>query len=236
MTTPQRCRAKLADKIIQNQKFVQYFFELIEPHEVQFQAGQYVSLKVSERGDRRSYSICSSPEKNHGFELLIDISPQGLGTSFLSEMTLGQEVDVLMPLGVFTVSQASDEQAVIFLGTGSGIAPFRSMILDQLQAKHDTRPIVLHWGLREVNQLFWQDEFQELAESFPNFHFHPVISRPTNEWPLCRGRVTDCLRTHEFNQQAGYYLCGNAAMLQETLTILQEKGILPGHIHHEKFF
>lgn len=236
MTTPQRATARLADKRVFNEKFTHFFFELIQPAQIEFQAGQYVSIQVSPQGQRRSYSIASSPAENHKFELLVDVTPNGLGINYLNNLQFGQEVNVLLPLGMFTVPDDSAETAVILVGTGSGIAPFRSMILDLLQVRRDPRPITLHWGMREVKQLFWQDEFQELAESFPNFHFHPVISQATPEWPLCRGRVTDCLRTHDFDAQAGYYLCGNAPMLKDVLAFLQEKGIKPEHIHHEKFF
>ncbi len=236
MTTPQRATARLADKRVHNDKFIQYVFELIEPNEIAFQAGQYVSMQVSERGERRSYSISSSPAVTHGFELLIDITPQGLGTQYLGALEFGQTVNILMPMGMFTIADHSQEDSLKLIATGSGIAPFKSMILDQLQIKHDTRPITLHWGMREVRQMFWQDEFQELAESFPNFHFHPVISQATPEWPLCQGRVTDCLKTHEFSPKAGYYLCGNAPMVKDVMAFLQEKGVKADQVHHEKFF
>jgi len=236
MTTPQRATARLADKRVHNSKFTQYFFELIEPHEITFQAGQYVSIQVSSQGERRSYSIASTPAISHGFELLIDSTPQGLGTQYLDKLALGEAVNVLIPLGLFTIPNDQTEESLIFVGTSSGVAPFKSMILDQLQVKHDQRQMTLYWGMREVTQLFWQDEFQELAESFPNFHFHPVISQALPAWPLCRGRVTDCLRTHDFASSAGYYLCGNAPMLKDVLAFLQEKGIKEEQIHHEKFF
>ena len=84
--------------------------------------------------------------------------------------------------------------------------------------------------------MFWQDEFSELAESFPNFHFHPVISKATDQWPLCRGRVTNCLTLHQQPAEAGYYLCGNQSMIEEVTTMLAQKGVPPTRVHHEKFF
>lgn len=236
MTPPQRAQARLIERIDHNDKFIQLKFEYVEPPVVLFQAGQYVSLQVSEHGDRRSYSICSSPEADHGFELLIDVSPNGLGSQYLHNLALGQTVNVLVPLGVFTVPDAPEEKNLIFIGTGSGIAPFRSMIMDQLQNKHDQRPMTLYWGLRHVAQMFWQDEFTELSQNFPNFHFHPVISQPEADWPLCRGRVTDCLSVHEFVPEAGFYLCGNAPMLRDVLAFLGQKQIPEARIHHEKFY
>lgn len=236
MIAPQQCTAKLVDKLVLNEKFIHFFFEYLEPPEVPFEAGQYVSMQVSERGDRRSYSICSSPETTHGFELLIDITPQGVGSTFLQNLSFNEPVKLLAPLGRFTVPNDPAEHALIFVATGSGIAPFRSMVFDQLQVKGDQREMILFWGMRHENLLFWENDFLEISEAFPNFHFHPVISQPTPAWTLCQGRVTNCLSVHTLPENAGYYLCGNDAMVKDVLTFLQGKGISQEHIHHEKFY
>ncbi len=236
MQPPQVCKAQLVDKRILNSKFIHYYFEFTQPASIPFAPGQYTSIKVSEHGDRRSYSICSSPEKNHGFELLVDKDPDGLGVKYLDNLLPGQEMEALFPMGVFTVANDPAEEALVFVATGSGIAPFRSMILDQLQERKNTQPIWLYWGLRHLEWLFWQDEFQELAEQFPNFHFHPVLSQAVDEWPLCRGRVTDCLSIHELPPKAGYYVCGNQTMIKDVMTLLPTRGVEPTHIHHEKFY
>ncbi len=236
MNPPRMCRAKLADKVTFNDVFVQYFFEFVEPAAVEIQAGQYVSMKVSDRGERRSYSICNAPAETHGFELLVDVSPKGLGTTFLESLAFGQEVQVLAPLGVFYITDATAETSLNFVATGSGVAPFRSMLFDRLQTHHDQRQMTLYWGLRHEDKLFWQDEFQELSESFPNFHFHPVISQPTAEWPLCQGRVTNCLSVHELDLNGGFYLCGNEPMVKDTMALLTAKGVPEDRIHHEKFY
>lgn len=234
---PKLYKARLEDKIVHNEKFIQYAFELIEPYEMTFEAGQYVSIKVSDKGERRSYSICSAPNITHGFELLVDIEPGGIGSQFLTNLEFGSEIEFLGPMGVFTLDKSGKENEVVFVATGSGVTPFRSMILDMLQEKHDTRPIILYWGLRHADQLFWQDEFVQLAETFENFNFTPILSRPPEDWPLSRGRVTDILSAKEINiQSAGYYLCGSAPMIQDTKSILLEKGVPPEFIHFEKFF
>ncbi len=236
MIPPRRGKARLAEKIVLNDKYVQFFFEMVEPHELVFEAGQYVSVQVSPRGDRRPYSICSTPDKKHAFELLVDMTPGGLGTTYLQNIQFGQEIDILAPMGVFTLASGTAEQALMFVATGSGLTPFRSMILDQLQAKNDKREMYLYLGLRFENLLFWQDEFLELAETHPNFHFHPVISQAGPEWPLCRGRVTDCLAVHEQPANAGYYLCGNTHMVEQVVQMLTQRGIANDRIHHEKFY
>jgi len=232
---PQKYTARFEDKTEHNQKFTQYAFELLEPNEMEFQAGQYVSIQVDDQGTRRSYSICSTPDIKHGFELLLDLEPQGVGSKFFQNLQFGQEISLLGPLGNFTLANQG-EDALVLVATGSGVAPFRSMILDLLQVKKDPRPIILYWGLRYAQQMFWQDEFEELAQNFANFKFHPVLSRPSEEWILCSGRVTDCLSVHSLPENAGYYLCGGKQMVLDCISMLQSLSVKPENVHHENFY
>lgn len=236
MYRPQQMKAKLVEKQVYNEKFTHYWFGLVQPHTMQFDPGQYVSMVVDATGDRRSYSIASKPENQDAFELLIDHTPGGAGCQFLANLQIGAEVDVMGPLGRFVFVPGGTEEELVFVATGSGIAPFRSMIMTLLQEGTERRPMTLYWGMRYVEELFWLDEFQDLAESFSNFKFHPVISRAVAEWPLCRGRVTDCLNIHQVPINAAYYLCGNATMIEEVTALMQGKGVATENIHFEKFF
>ncbi|MCA9369931.1 MAG: hypothetical protein H6774_00380 [Pseudomonadales bacterium] len=232
---PQRFIAKLEDKTIQSTKFTQFKFELVEPYRLDFLAGQYVSFKVSESGDRRSYSICSSPDIKHGFELLVEILPDGLGSQYLNTLPFGSQVEILAPMGMFTLEKAPVATEYIFVATGSGVAPYFSMLQELLQVQHDTRPITLYWGLRYGEEMCWQDEFSLLAEAFENFTFHPVLSRPGEGWPLCSGRVTDCLSVHHISTEADFFLCGNKTMIADMTELLSQKGVVKTHIHTEQF-
>lgn len=241
MIPPKLYKARLEDRIDHNDKFIQFHFELVEPFTMEFAAGQYVSIKVAENGLRRSYSICSSPDITHGFELMLDVTPHGVGTQYLTNLKFGDEIELLGPMGQFYLAPTNTEtgtaeQAIVMVATGSGITPFRSMLAELLQVQHDQRPIYLHWGVRNEANLIWLDELADLEEAFPNFKFHPVVSQPLPQWPLCRGRVTDCLATHELPINAGYYLCGGKPMIESVVELLANKGIAPQHVHHEKFF
>lgn len=236
LPVPQQYTAKLAEKTVYNPKFERYAFELVEPNKLEFAAGQYVSFAINAEGHRRSWSICSSPEVDHGFEILIDPAPMGIGTKFLQALKPGDEVKVLGPLGQFVTDESGAEEALVLVATGVGITPFRAMLLNLLQVKKDTRDITLYWGLRFVEEMIWEDEFEELAENFKNFHFHPVISRATQEWPLCRGRVTDCLNVHALPANAGYYLCGGDQMIEDVKALLLAKNVASERIHREKFY
>lgn len=236
LITPQVYKAKLADKIVLNEKFTTYRFELVTPNQFIFSAGQYVSFLVSDKGERRSYSISSSPDIDHGFEITVDVVPAGLGVTFFENLNFGDEVQVLGPMGEFIIQPGELENEIVFIATGSGVAPMRSMIIDLLRNKGDQRKIILYWGLRHEENLIWQDEFQDYAQTFANFSFHPVLSQARQEWPLCRGHVTDCLSIHDLPEQAGYYLCGSTAMIEDVKKVLTDRGINKSFIHHEKFY
>lgn len=236
MLRPQQCKAKLADKIELNEKYIHLKFEWVEPHVVPFQAGQYMSISIPFLPDRRSYSIVTSPDIQHGFDLLVDLAPNGLGVQYLSNMKFGDELSCLSPLGFFVVPEKAAGKPLHFIATGSGIAPYRSMVLDELHNKKNTQPITLYWGMRNVNHLFWEDEFSELMNAYPNFKFHPVASKPPESWPLCKGRVTDCLQTHPLTPEAEYFLCGGEPMVNDVTELLLSKDVTKDNIHREKFF
>lgn len=236
----QQCIATLSEKTQLTDKFWFLNFEMVEPHRLAFAAGQYISLAIPGNPARRSYSIASSPENDHGFELLIDTTPQGIGTTYLQKLEPGDEISFLAPLGLFTLAnpeQLTREKSLVFVATGSGITPLRSMLHDLLHTQQDTREIWLYWGLRYPEDCFWLEEFQELDEAFANFHFHMTLSKAGEAWPLCKGRVTDCLANHEQPNEAGYYLCGNKAMIEDVSTfLLQDKQLPKEFLHHEKFY
>ncbi len=232
-------KAALSDRQQLTDKYYWFQFEMKDPNKFQFQAGQYASLGFPDNPSRRPYSIASSPAEDHGFELILDTTPNGIGCQYLLNLPLGGEATFLAPMGMFTLAQgaqAQKEKALMFIGTGSGIAPLRSMILWLLQTQNDQREIWLYWGLRFEQDLFLEEEFHELSRAFPNFHFHITLSKASAEWPLCRGHVTDCLSIHDLPSDAGYYLCGNKPMIEETVALLEKKGIPKESVHHEKFY
>ncbi|MCH7951545.1 hypothetical protein IH980_02305 [Patescibacteria group bacterium] len=223
-------------------KFQYVDFELIHPPRIEFQAGQYLIMKVPGMEERRNYSISSPPAQNHSVETLVDISPGGDGSLFLASLAPGDKVEFMGPAGHFAVADPTSdigrqEQKLLFVATGSGISPIRSQLLDLLQTKRDKREIHLHWGLRYVEDLFWEGDFRQLAQVFPNFHFDLVLSRPPRQWPLCSGYVSHCVAAHHTDfSKVGAYLCGNGQMIDDMTKFLTKKNVSREHIHTEKFF
>lgn len=238
----QKYRAKLSDKyyLSDNNRFLYAKFELIEPNRFEFDAGQYVSLKINEKGERRSYSIASTPDETHGFHLLIEMIGEGKGSNFLSNLELGQEVEVLAPLGRFVVEPKTDLLPTkrLFVATGSGIVPIWSMINDLLINKHEITPIRLHWGMKNEESIFFEDNLERLAEAHPNFVYDIVLSQPSTGWELCQGHVQDCLKrdfeSRELEKWEGY-VCGNQEVVIDICKYLESAGMHKDKIHHEKF-
>ncbi len=240
-TNIQTYRARLAESLIYNEKFTQLHFELVEPNRIKFQAGQYLQLTVPGTPQKKSYSICSDSQVDHAVSILIDVTPRGAGTNYLLGLKPGDEVSFMAPFGRFVIEPretplGAAEKAIVFVATGSGVAPVRSILEDLLIYKADDRPMILHWGLRHAEDQCWFEDFELLSEQHPNFRFHPVLSQAPDNWPLCRGRVTDCLTVHDLLPEAGYYLCGSKEMIADAAAVLAKRGIAPEHIHHEKFY
>ena len=231
--------AKVSDKyfVSESEKFLLLHLELVNPDRISFVAGQYVSVKINEQGERRSYSIASTPDMDHGIVLVAEILPNGKGSEYLKNLAVGDEVELLAPLGQFIIQNSEFRNKLLFVATGSGIVPIKAMIEDLLIVKRDTRQIRLHWGMRSEEDLFWFDNFQRLAEEHPNFVFDQVLSKPSEEWELCSGHVQDCL-ARDFPQGLPnweVYICGAQETMSSIQETLAELKVSPEKIHKEKF-
>lgn len=240
---PEKFTARVSDKyyVSDNERFLYIKFELVLPDRMSFFAGQYVSLKIGETGERRSYSIASTPDDNHGFHLLTEVVDQGKGSEYLKNIAIGGVVEVLAPLGRFTVtppkSGTVEQRKLLFVATGSGIVPIYSMINDLLINQRDPRQMRLHWGMRSEADLFFVDNLARLSASHSNFVFDIVLSKPSEEWDLCSGHVQDCL-SRDFAKglidwQA--YVCGKTDKIVDICHKLEELGMEKNNIYYEKF-
>ena len=91
------------------------------------------------------------------------------------------------------------------------------------------------WGLRFVEDMFWEDDWQEIDEFYPNFHYRLVLSKPPEKWPLATGHVGDEIKNLNLDKDWGVYLCGNQEMVAEVKQMVQDKGVPEAQIHFEKF-
>jgi phenol/toluene 2-monooxygenase (NADH) P5/A5 len=233
---PQKYQAKVAEHILLSKDYHWYTIDLTNPTLLDFQAGQFLMLDVPGIAAKKAYSIPSSPANKSQLNLLVDVSPQGDGTRYLQSLSPGDEISFMAPAGLFVLADNPAEENYSLIATGSGISAVRSMLLWLLHEKKVTNQINLHWGMRYVEDIFWEEDFRMLENQFPNFHFDLVLSKAPEGWPMCSGHINDCLLKHyqDFSK-TGYYLCGSNSMIEGVSQLLSEKGVLPEFIHHERF-
>ena len=213
-------------------------FEVPDGQEFAFTPGQFISVleKVEGREITRAYSI-ASPREGKRFSLCLNRVPDGLVSSYLFGVMPGDEVEMHEPLGYFTLRHP--DRRSVFIGTGTGIAPFRSMLLDHLP-KMQPR-ITLLFGARHEHGLLYRDELEKLAAEYPTFRFMPTITRPTDSWTGRTGRVQAhldealALHTPEEIVNVDAYVCGLKEMVDEVRQELKRRGFDRKQIIYEKY-
>lgn len=225
--------ATLQTKTIINDKFITLDLRPEQPFN--FIPGQYVILRVNL--DRVvQYSMTSLPQQST-FQLLVEYIPGGQASEWVKNtLNEGDTIEYLGPMGIFTVQETQTKQ-LLFLATGSGIAPLKSMIDDLLTNQKETRPVHLYFGLRTTDDLIYYEHFNRLEIEYDNFNFHLCISQPGTTWTGKKGRITHHIR-EDFpsSVDCSAYLCGSEEMIQEATQILTRSGIQPEHLHQEKFW
>jgi NAD(P)H-flavin reductase len=208
-------------------------FLLPQGERLEFIAGQYGSF-IMDQKTRRNFSFTTPSSEQTAFELCADITPMGPGSRWLLALKPGDRIEFLGPLGRFVVDKGSGREK-IFVATGTGIAPFRGMILEALKAgvKEKMR---LYWGLRYQEDLFWDKEFENLAHEYPQFSYTVMLSRPTPTWPRARGRVTDHIFDEDNFEKKEYYLCGSRAMVDEVRGALFARKVSEEQVKTELFY
>lgn len=204
--------------------------------EVDFIPGQYVSLKVNDEGLRRSYSVASLPGGKR-IDLVVDVSPMGIGSKYVLGLKVGDKVEVLGFLGRFTIDEELlvTAKEIIFVGTGTGVVPLRPMIEDLLTNKRYLGKVRLIWGMRYEGDLFWQAELDKLQREYDNFCLDIALSRPGEKWPGVRGHVGDVIEELKLGENVAAYLCGNPEMIAESKAKLMRKGIPETFVFNERF-
>jgi ferredoxin-NADP reductase len=235
------CRGHVVENRSLTHDVKQITIKPIEPSQLHFTAGQYISIEITEvkdgvpRKNNRPYSIASPPEEKEVIQLCVNLVEGGPGSTYLYHLREGEEISFLYPMGYFTIDEATATE-LLFVATGTGIAPIRSMIHHLFHIGY-RRKISLFWGLRSERDLYYQEEFLTLSENHPNFRFIPSLSRPTDRWSGARGRVTQLL-PEAIGSVEGLeaYLCGNGEMIKEVRQILLGKGMGRKAVHYEKFY
>ena len=237
MTSIQRFRAKVIAVRQLTHDVRQIDLQLIEPSEIAFKAGQFVSFEVPDdrtgRTVTRPYSIASPPSSSRTISLLLNLVPHGPGSTYLFGLREGDDTQFAGPAGNFYLRD-DPERDVLLVATGTGIAPFRSMLLANAERPVPSKA-TLFWGLRTQRDVYYRDEFTRLSREMAVTASVITLSRPAPGWTGPSGRVTTLVEReiHDVKRLA-VYLCGNSGMISEVTRIIQTKGLCP--IFREKYY
>jgi len=222
-------------------KVKRFFIRIPDIERFTFNAGQFVmlDLPIASKITNRAYSIASAPGEDNLIELIIVVKDGGLGTAYLfGEINVGSSIKISDPIGKFTRPRPEKfDVPLCFICTGTGIAPFRSMIHDILNHEIPFHSIHLIKGSRYEEDILYKDEMERLSEIIHNFYFYPILSRANeNEWKGHCGYVHEIYpRIAKENPETLFYICGWKEMIMETKQNLLDMGINKEKIRFEVY-
>lgn len=236
----------------------------------EFKPGQFVALSLPASAPRcleateeyekldedkqikRAYSIASSSKSTDSLEFYITLVKSGALTPRLFSLKVGDRVGVGKKIvGMFTMNQVEEDKNLILIGTGTGVAPYMSML--RTDALNRKGKIVVIQGASNSWDLGYSSELQMLDDLYDKFTYIPTITEPEKEvskWKKNTEFVQDMWTNKVIEQRCGFkpspdnthvFLCGNPKMIAAMKEVMGEDGFTvhsrknPGQIHIEEF-
>ncbi len=197
----------------------------------------------------RAYSMANYPEERGMIMLNVRIAtpppnvpnaPAGKMSSYIFNLQPGDDVVISGPFGEFFAKETKNEMC--FIGGGAGMAPMRSHIFDQFRRVHTDRKVTFWYGARSLREMFYDDDFKEIAKENDNFSYHVGLSEPLPEdnWSGYTGFIhqvlyDNYLKDHPAPEDIEYYLCGPPMMLQACFKMLEGLGVEWENIAYDDF-
>lgn len=210
-------------------------------------------LDKPEKLIKRAYSIASSSISREYMEFYVTLVRSGALTPRLFALEVGDRL-WLGPkfTGSFTLGDVPAGQRVMLMATGTGLAPYMSMMRTVLQ--DDTHQYVVVHGARHSWDLGYRSELNTMAQLARSFRYIPAITRPAQEtvawtgltgylqnlWQ--QGKIAEIIGTRPTPEDTHIFLCGNPSMIEAIMGILEAEGFTehkkrrPGTIHVEKYW
>ncbi len=198
----------------------------------------------------RAYSMANYPGEKGIIKLNVRIAspppggdtaiPPGQVSSYAFNLQPGDDVTIAGPFGEFFMDDSDSE--VILIGGGAGMAPLRSHVFDLFKGKQTTRKVSFWYGGRSLQEVFYKEEFEDLAEQYDNFTFYLALSdpQPQDNWMGLTGYIhlvvlEQYLKDHPCPEDINYYLCGPPMMNKAIFEMLENLGVETDNIHFDDF-
>ena len=196
----------------------------------------------------RAYSMANYPEERGVVKFNIRIAtpppgtelPPGQMSSYTFNLKPGDKIAVFGPFGEFFAKESESE--MVFIGGGAGMAPMRSHIFDQLKRLNSKRKISFWYGARSLREVFYEDEYDQLAQENENFELHLALSdpQPDDDWQGKTGFIHNVvlenyLKDHPAPEDVEYYMCGPPMMNAAVIKMLKDLGVEDENIMLDDF-
>ena len=245
----------ILERVTQASPTTKRFFLRINAEAFTFRAGQFVTLDLPINAKRlqrwRSYSIASAPDGTNLIELCIVRLDGGLGTEYLFDtLKIDDTLTFKGADGTFTLPETPKTlpKKVVMIATGTGIAPFRSMLFDKNNPDFENTNVHLIFGTRTAEGILYENEWAKLTETNPNLRLSVALSRENasnldkiadfyknnNKININNGYVHQ-FYTEDFDIEAHYYLCGWKNMIDEAVANLKRLGLPENQLHYELY-
>lgn len=211
-----------------------------------YRHGQYLTLRffIDGNDERRSYSISSSPSMENDISVTVkEVEGGRVSTYINNEAKAGQEVDVMPPLGHFTIDLSPiNQKNYVLFGGGSGITPLYSIMRSILDVEKYSN-VFLVYSNRNEDSVIFASKIRELEERYaPRLKVRYIFSKPSESWIGQKGRLDSnkCLGIlnelwNSNIRNSEYFVCGPEGMMKEVLGSLENLGIDHKKIHKESF-
>jgi ferredoxin-NADP reductase len=239
MTPFQTLTARLIRSVPLSEQTKHLEFEVLNTPRFGFVAGQWLSLKANKPDGEeitRAYSIASPPADDNRFALCLNRVQDGFMSNFLCDMKEGAEIGCQGPFGDFILRPPLRD--TLFIATGTGIAPFRSMLHWLLAdpSRHEGHQFWLLFGNRYEKDIYYHDEFLGLSQAHSNFHYLPTLSRGGPDWIGLRGYVQEHVAgVVQDRTELHAYICGLDKMIRANRELLRGLGWDRKAIRYEKY-
>lgn len=218
-----------------------FFLEIETDEAFVFHAGQFVTLDLPISDKRlkrwRSYSIANAPDHSKIIELCVVDLEGGLGTDYLfNDVEIGTPIKFKGPSGAFYLPDMLDKN-MIMICTGTGVAPFRSMLFDIFNNNKPHKNLHLIFGARYERDILYREEFEALAANYPEFKYDICLSRDEH-WEGYRGYVHQVYMNENVDADSNtkYYICGWSQMIDQAVeNLLLHKKIDKQNIIYELY-
>lgn len=204
-----------------------------KPTDFDYTAGQFIQVLFT-RGEKnyvRSYSLSSIPTDDY-LECCIKVLPEGVGSNYLNDLSIGDRITIRGPVGNFTTKHTANSP-LFCIATGVGIAPIMSIITHELRSTNNTRRAHVLFGVRSETDIFWLERLETMKRDYSHFSYTLTLSQPSTTWDATAGRVTNHLSA--INTEQDFFVCGSLEMVKDVRRILQEQQVAPHQIHAEIF-